>query len=251
MGMPNKALVLTRLKENAVYISWFKKIYGEGVLASPDRAYQALTESIASFEKTDFFSAFNSKYDHYLEGKYKLTEQEDLGMTLFFSEQFSNCNQCHQLKAIPATEKETFSDYTYHNIGVPVNTAVRIHNKTPEHYRDLGLFGNPEVNDTTTIGKFKVPTLRNVAVTAPYMHNGVFKELETVLAFYNKYNSKNKMRQINPETQEKWAPPELDENISLEELKSVPALDDKRINALISFIKILTDQRFEYLLKSE
>jgi len=251
MGMPSKELVLTRLKENDIYITSFKKIYGDDVLDMPDRAYEALTESIASFEKTDFFSPFNSKYDRFLEGTYQLTEQEDLGMTLFFSEQFSNCNHCHQLKTRPATAMETFSDYTYHNIGVPINTVVRSHNKTPDDYRDLGLFNHPKVSDKTHIGKFKVPTLRNVAVTAPYMHNGVFKELETVVNFYNKYNSKNQKRQINPETNELWAKPEIEENISLEQLQSGPALDDKRIKALVSFMKLLTDQRFEHLINPE
>jgi len=251
MGMPNKELVLTRLKENDVYITLFKKVFGNEVLDTPDQAYQALTETIASFEKTDFFSPFNSKYDRYLEEKYELTEQEDLGMTLFFSDQFSNCNHCHQLGARPATEKEMFSDYTYHNIGVPVNTAVRTHNNTPEEYRDLGLFNHPKVNDTANIGKFKVPTLRNVAVTSPYMHNGVFKELETVVAFYNKYNSKNHKRKINPETNKPWEKPEVSENMSLEKLQSGPALDDKRIKALVAFMKLLTDKRFEHLISPE
>jgi len=247
MGMPSKESVLVRLKENSIYATSFKKIYGDDVFNTPESAYQALTASIASFEQTDLFSPFNSKYDRFLDGDYQLTEQEDLGMTLFFSDQFSNCNQCHQLKAIPATKKETFSDYTYHNIGVPKNIAVREHNQTPSDYRDLGLFHHPKVTEISNKGKFKVPTLRNVAVTAPYMHNGVFTELETVVDFYNKYNSKNTKRQINPETNKPWAAPEVEENISFEELQSGPALDDKRINALVAFLKLLTDKRFEYL----
>ena len=113
---------------------------------------------------------------------------------------------------------------------------------------DIGLLNNPAVNDVIHKGKYKVPTLRNVAVTAPYMHNGVFNALETVVAFYNKYNSKQSSRQINPETNTTWASPEIDENLSLEELESGPALDNKRINALIAFMKLLTDQRFEHLI---
>jgi cytochrome c peroxidase len=248
MGMPSKEFVLKRLKENNSYSINFKKVYGNDVFDSPESAYKALTKSIASFEETDFFSPFNSKYDRYLTGNYKLSEQEDLGMTLFFSEQFTNCNQCHQLKSLPATEKETFSKYTYHNIGIPVNKAVREHNQTPNEYRDLGLFNHPLVTETSNIGKFKVPTLRNVAVTAPYMHNGIFEKLETVVAFYNKYNSKSKKNQINPETNKIWDEPEVEENISLTELEFGPALDSKRINALVAFMKLLTDQRFEYLI---
>ena len=250
MGMPDKAAVLARIKENETYLTNFKKVYGQHVLNSPEAAYLAIAESIAAFEKTDFFSSFDSKYDRHLKGEYELTEQEDLGMTLFFSEQFSNCNHCHQLNSRPATAKETFSDYTYHNIGVPVNIAVRKYNNSPEGYRDLGLYNHPDVDNPETIGKFKVPTLRNVAVTGPYMHNGVFQELETVMAFYNKYNTKNKKRQINPETAESWAAPEISENISLDELQSGPALDDKRIDAIVSFLKLLTDKRYEHLLEA-
>lgn len=251
MGMPAKELVLARIKENDLYVTRFNQVFGLDVLTTPERAYQALTESIASFEKTEFFSPFDSKYDRFLDGEYQLTEIEDLGMTLFFSEQFTNCNQCHQLKKRPGLREETFSDYTFHNIGVPVNQAVRNHNKTPKDYRDLGLFNHPDVENIESIGKFKVPTLRNVAVTAPYMHNGVFKELETVIKFYNKYNTKNKKRQINPETGIYWSEPEVKENIALKQLESAPALDDKRIKALVSFLKTLTDERFEYLLVSD
>jgi len=248
MAMPDKPSVIMRLRENASYVINFKILYGEDIFSSAERAYQALTESLAAFEQTDFFSSFDSKYDRYLQGQYQLSEEEDLGMTLFFSQQFSNCNQCHQLNKRPASTNEIFSDYTFHNIGIPVNTVVRAHNKTTLEYRDLGLFNHPDVSDPSTKGKFKVPTLRNVAVTAPYMHNGVFNSLETVVAFYNKYNSKQNSRQINPETNTTWAKPEIDENISLEELESGPALDDKRIDALVAFMKLLTDQRFEHLI---
>jgi len=249
MGMPDISSIISRLQENPFYINSFKTLYGDDIFNKPENAYQALTISIATFEQTDFFSPFDSKYDLYLKGKYELTEKEDLGMTLFFSEQFTNCNQCHQLSKRQTSPKEVFSDYTYHNIGVPVNTAVREHNKTPNKYVDQGLFNHPEVDNPDTIGKFKVPTLRNIAVTAPYMHNGVFKELKTVIDFYNKYNSKNKKRQISPETNLPWAEPEIEQNISLKELESGPALDDKRISALVAFLKILTDQRYEHMIQ--
>ena len=98
--------------------------------------------------------------------------------------------------------------------------------------------------------KFKVPTLRNVAITAPYMHNGVFQELETVIQFYNKYNSRSEAAQINPETNEHWGEPELSANISLTELESGPFLDERRVNALVAFLKLLTDRRYEVLLES-
>ena len=248
MGMPDKASVVVRLKENNAYVNAFKTLYGESIFDNDEAAYAAMTESIAAFEKTDFFAPFDSKYDRHLRGEYKMTKQEELGMTLFFSQQFTNCNICHQLKKIPESEGETFSNYEYHNIGVPTNIEGRKVNGVPLDHADKGLLDNPQVDDPSQAGKFKVPTLRNVAVTGPYMHNGVFKDLRTVVLFYNKYNTKSAARQINPETEEKWRNPEVPENIALKELETGPALDNKRIDALVAFMKTLTDRRYEPLL---
>ncbi|MEW8280067.1 MAG: cytochrome c peroxidase [Candidatus Thiodiazotropha sp.] len=249
MGMPDKAAVVQRLMESDAYITAFKQFYGEEIFEDAERAYAAMAGSIAAFEKTELFAPFDSKYDRYLRGEYELTTQEDLGMTLFFSQQFSNCNLCHQLKRLPGSEGETFSNYEYHNIGVPENRAVRRLNGVAEDHVDRGLLDNPRVDDAGLAGKFKVPTLRNVAVTGPYMHNGVFEELRTVVMFYNKYNSRSAKNRINPESGEKWAVAEVNDNISLKELETGPALNKKRIDALVAFMRILTDRRYEYLLE--
>ena len=248
MGMPDKASVVARLKEKPAYVAAFDRLYGEGVLNDVERGYRAMAESIAAFEKTEFFSPFDSKYDRYLRGEYRMTAEEDLGMTLFFSKQFTNCNLCHQLKRSPTAEGETFSNYQFHNIGVPANRAARAANGVGEGHIDHGLLDNPSVTDPAQDGKFKVPTLRNVAVTGPYMHNGVFKELRTVVLFYNKYNSRAEKRRINPESGDRWRAPEVAENLSMKELETGPALDDKRIDALVAFMKTLTDRRYEHLL---
>ncbi|MEK9754474.1 MAG: hypothetical protein VW338_14870 [Rhodospirillaceae bacterium] len=172
-----------------------------------------------------------------------------MGRLLFFSQQFTNCNLCHQLRGSQVAEKETFTNYRYHNIGVPANTAARKLNGTKPGHVDHGLLENPAVKDKIEDGKFKVPTLRNVAVTAPYMHNGVFKELRTTVLFYNKYNSKSAKRQINPETGAPFAPPEVPGTLAMKELTHGPALDNKRIDALVAFMKTLTDKRYEHLLE--
>lgn len=250
MAMPSKHAVADRLKENKAYISAFKILFGADIFDDSNAVYAAMAESIAEFEKTDLFAPFDAKYDRYVRGEYQMTKQEDLGMTLFFSQQFTNCNICHQLKPRPHTKGETFSNYEFHNIGVPINTAVRAVNGVAKDYIDNGLFDNPAIDDVKQKGKFKTPTLRNVAVTGPYMHNGVFKDLRTVVLFYNKYNSKSKKRQINPETNENFRSPEVAENISLKELKEGPALKDKEIDALVAFLQTLTDKRYEHLLVS-
>lgn len=249
MAMPSKQATVERLLENSNYKTAFLTLYGTDIFADADAAYAAMADSIAAFERTELFAPFNSKYDRFLAGTEKLTEQEELGRTLFFSEQFTNCNQCHQLRSSPAAEKETFTNYEYHNIGVPVNGLVRGLNGVAESHVDRGLLDNPGVNDAAQSGKFKVPTLRNVAITGPYMHNGVFQDLRTVVLFYNKYNSKSEKRQINPETSQTWQQPEVGENISWQELESGPALNDQRIDALVAFMQTLTDKRYESMLK--
>ena len=246
MGMPDKASVVARLKEDAAYIAAFDQLFAPGILDDSDAGYRAMTEAIAAFERTDLFAPFDSKYDRYLRGEVALTDEEELGRLLFFSEQFTNCNLCHQLHVSPVASDETFSNYEYHNIGVPVNTAARAVNGVTAV--DTGLLLNPAVDDPVTAGQFKVPTLRNVAVTGPYMHNGVFEDLRTVVLFYNKYNSVAERRQINPETGQPWRDPEVPDTLSTEELTHGPALEDQRIDALVAFMKTLTDARYEHLL---
>ncbi len=246
MGMPDKAAVVARLAENPDYQTRFAALFGADIFGDSDRAYDAMTKAIAAFERTPDFQPFDSRYDRALRGEIKLTDQEELGRVLFFSNQFTNCNLCHQLKKPGGQEGETFSNYQYHNIGVPANPALTaVHGAGKP---DPGLAENPNVADKAAeAGKFKVPSLRNVGVTGPYMHNGVFKDLRTVILFYNKYNSIAKRRQIDPETGKEWDPPEVADTISLTELETGPALDDKRIDALVAFLKTLTDQRYEAL----
>jgi cytochrome c peroxidase len=249
MAMPDEQAVAKRIQSNTDYLAAFKAIYGQNIFDQPKDTYLAMTDAIAAFEQTDFFSPFDSKYDRHLRGEYQLNEQEELGMTLFFSQQFTNCNQCHLLNKRPMTSNETFSNYSYHNTGIPTNKTLRKLNGLGESHIDEGLLNHPKVNDDSVRGQFKTPTLRNIAITSPYMHNGVFEDLRTVVLFYNKYNSKSAKRQTNPETKKAWAKPEISENLSLKELESGPALDDRRIDALVSFMKLLTDQRYEHLIK--
>lgn len=250
MGMADEKAVAARIAEREDYVAAFEAFYGKDVLTDPAKTFQAATSAIASFEREPGFSPFDSKYDRYLRGEATLTDQEELGRTLFFSKQFTNCNLCHDVKARNGRiEGATFTSYKYFNIGVPVNPDARKLNGSRADFVDPGLAANPAVNgDPKERGKFKTPSLRNVAVTGPYMHNGVFKDLRTVILFYNKYNSKKKSRQINPETGRRWAPPEVSDNIDMEKLESGPALDDNRIDALIAFLKTLTDRRYEPLL---
>jgi cytochrome c peroxidase len=249
MALPDAATLVQRLQENPNYAREFPALFGAEVFADPAAALQAFGESLQAFESTEFFSPFDSKYDRYLRGEYAPTEEELLGITLFFSNQFTNCNQCHQLQTFPEAERETFSNYAFENIGVPVNARLRAANGLGADYVDRGLLEHPDIADPAQAGRFKVPTLRNVALTAPYMHNGVFAELRTVLLFYNKYLARGSKAQINPETGAPWGEPEVAENLALDKLEAGRALDERSINALLAFLRMLTDRRYEPLLE--
>lgn len=243
MGMGSKKEVVDRIKENAYYVQTFKELFGEDIFKDDEEAYDAMTSAIATFERSNEFSSFDSKYDRYLKGEYDLTPLEDLGKSIFFSNNNNSCATCHVLKGEDKAG-ETFTNYEYHNIGTPANKTLRAKNGVKEI--DKGLLANPNVKDIAQNGKHKVPTLRNVAVTAPYMHNGVFKDLKTVIEFYDKYN--NKDRNINPETNKPWDDAEVKETIALKELKA-NALTDRKVEALVAFMKLLTDKKYEYLLE--
>jgi len=243
MGIPTKEFMIERLKENSYYVTEFQKLYGSDIFKNSEKAYDKMAESIAEFEKTKEFAPFDSKYDRYLKGEYELTDLEDLGKSLFFSNNNTNCATCHVLKGEDRAG-ETFTNYEYHNIGTPINHTLRAYTKASN---DKGLLANPKIDDRAKEGKFKTPTLRNIAVTAPYMHNGVFKDLESVIRFYDKYN--NPKQSINPETGKAWAEPEVEHSISKKELKS-KKLTDRKIEALVAFLKILTDKKYEHLVNN-
>jgi cytochrome c peroxidase len=90
--------------------------------------------------------------------------------------------------------------------------------------------------------------LRNVAVTGPYMHNGVFQELETAIIFYNRFLLGSEESRINPETNQPWGEAEVPSTIELELLREGQPLTDRRVSQLVAFLETLTDLRYEHLL---
>ena len=249
MGLPTAQSVVKRIQENPFYVVNFKRLYGEQVFDEKGKstlpAFQGFANAIQAFENTEQFASYDSKYDRFLKGEYELTVLEDLGRTLFFSNNNVNCNSCHLLKTEDSV-KEPFTNHQYRNIGVPSNPDIIALAGLKADYIDHGLLENPLVNDLKYDGKFKNPSLRNVAVTGPYMHNGAFKNLRTVMEFYDHYN--NPKRKLNPETGEPWRAPEVASTVDKEDLEA-QALTDRKIDALVAFMKILTDKRYESLIE--
>jgi len=79
----------------------------------------------------------------------------------------------------------------------------------------------------------------------------VFSELRTVVKFYNKYLARGSRAQINPETGEPWGDPEVSDNLALDKLQSGRVLEERGIDALVAFMRMLTDQRYEALLETD
>jgi len=247
MMMPDRASVIARVMENTAYVSALKALYGETLFDDVNTGYDAVAESIAAFEQTERFAPFDSKYDRFLRGEYTMSEEEELGYALFFSQANTNCATCHSLNSASESPNETFTNYEFENIGTPKNLETLTAKGLSADTQDFGLGVRDDINDTAHYGKTKVPTLRNIAVTAPYMNNGVFKELRTVLAFYDHMAGQGD-HPTNPETGKPWEAPDVNDTVNYDVLTGTKALTDTKIDALIAFLKLLTDERYEHLI---
>ena len=150
---------IARLKANPAYVALFESAYGTGEDAV---TIQNVQSAIASFERT--LVTNNSPFDKYAAGQFDaLTPQQRRGLNLFRSAA-TRCYECH---AAP-----TFGSDDFFVTGVP---------DLPGQPHDAG---RASVVEDGKEGAFKAPTLRNIALSAPYMHNGVFTTLEEVIDFY-------------------------------------------------------------------
>jgi len=256
MMMSDKSAVVDRIKENGEYVEAFKELYAKTIFDDVNASYDAMTEVIAKFEKTDKFAPFDSKYDRWKNGEYEFTLQEEAGYVLFFSQANTSCATCHTLNSSSeAVSNELFTNYEYHNIGTPRNNkamdarAALGLQDTNSTFKGLGsTVKNSDENWQAHLGKTKVPTLRNVAVTGPYMNNGVFKKLRTVLEFYDHMGESNhNLHPTNPETGEVWGSNDYNTTINHADLAQ-KSMSDTKIRNLEAFLRTLTDKKYEHLL---
>jgi cytochrome c peroxidase len=231
MNNPSKLKVIVQIR-NSDYADLFEKVYGKGALKDIETAYDQVAEAIAAFEASSELNQFTSKYDYYLKGEVTLTEQELRGLALYEDPDAGNCAACHISRSAAGEPPPLFTDFTYDNLGVPKNPANPFYylppafNKAGEDFVDYGLgaiLGLPD-----EMGKVKVPTLRNIGATSPYMHNGVFSTLTEVVDFYN-------TRDV-----EDWPPPEVAENVNHDELGDL-GLTPQEVDDIVAFLMTLTD----------
>ncbi|CUU00846.1 cytochrome c peroxidase [Candidatus Thermokryptus mobilis] len=214
MGMPDHDAVVKKLKGIPEYVDAFKKVFGGEITI--DRIAQA----IAAFERT--LLTGNSPFDRFIAGDQNaISESAKRGWQLFQGK--ARCITCHEFNR----SNPFFTDNKYHNIGVAMNQEgfAELARKAEllvkegkldqrkldelalnPAYSELGRFlvtFNPK-----DIGAFKTPTLRNVELTAPYMHDGSEATLLDVIEFYNRGGNENpnlsgEMRPLNLTDQEK------------------------------------------------
>ncbi len=231
MANTDVASIVERIR-SASYASLFREVFGKDALDDPQRAFDLMAEAIAAYERSPELNRFDSKYDYYLKGKTPLSGQEMRGLQVFEDPEKGNCASCHPSRAGRGGEPPLFTDYTYDNIGVPKNPESPFYymddkfNPAGVGFIDYGLGG--VVHKKEQNGKFRVPTLRNIAVTTPYMHNGVFRTLHQVVMFYS-------TRDVGP-----WPPPEVRENVNTRELGNL-RLTEQEVDDLVAFLKTLTD----------
>jgi len=159
--------VVQKLREKASYKNWFFQAFGDSTVTG-----ERLLKALAQFELT--LVSANSKYDRMIFGQEKYTEQEQNGYLLFQK----NCASCHV--------EPLFTNHDFEKNGLPLDTS-------------LNDFGRMKITKLSTDSlKFKVPTLRNIEFSYPYMHDGRFKKLREVVNHYAKTTALDRKIELQP-----------------------------------------------------
>jgi cytochrome c peroxidase len=185
--------VVQKLQRTPAYVSLFKAAYGD-TLITGEHTLKALSQFMLTLVSAD------SKYDKVIRGEDSFNTYEAKGYSLFRA----NCASCHK--------EPLFTNGEFENNGLPVDTTLNDKGRVALTHRP---------SDSL---KFKVPTLRNIEVSYPYMHDGRFRNLQMVLFYYTEGIAHTPT--LSPRLQRKMLLTE----------------DDKR--ALIAFLRTLTDEAF-------
>lgn len=246
---PNPAAVLAKLKSNRAYISLWQSAFGTPDInnLTPEQIalnYDRVGSAIAAYEASSEVNQFSSKYDAYKRGLATLTPLEAEGLQIFISPApgGGECYDCHTqigLANIEPPAGDAFTDFMYHNDGIPANPRNPGGNAAPDP--GLGAFletsSNPEWKALAAqnYGKFKSPTLRNVGKMQRFMHNGAFGSLEEVVHFYNTRDVFGSGWNGVP-----WAAPEYPFNMDFHGVGGLN-LTAHQEAALVAFMKTLSD----------
>ena len=244
MHNPNTRTVVLSVR-SAEYAGFFGQVFGPEVLASPlspagvDAAFDCVAQALATYMRSPEVSPFTSKYDSWKAGNAVLSEEELSGYQLFTGKAL--CFRCHA--------EPIFTNFGHQNLGTPRNPDNPFYQLPPPlnpdgmNYIDRGLGdllrGRGEEQAAREDGKFKIPSLRNCAVTPPYVHNGVHETLHDVVRFNN----------TRDEPWASWPAPEVPANVH----RHMPpmagtfgrlGLTDSEVDDIVAFLQTLTDGYF-------
>lgn len=231
MNNASKAAVVSKVK-SSTYASQFRTVFGSTAFDNTDQAFLYITQALAEYERTGMPNRFTSKYDAYLAGKTTLTAAEQRGLALFEDKAKGNCASCHLDQPAADGTPPLFTDFGYDNLGIPRNPANPFYTLPPAlnpagaAYVDYGL--STPIHNPRQAGKFKAPTLRNIALTAPYGHNGYFADLQSIVHFYN-------TRDVGT-----WAAPEVSFAMNITNMGDLKLSAQDEAD-LVSFMLTLTD----------
>ncbi|WP_321856281.1 cytochrome-c peroxidase [Paraburkholderia tropica] len=252
--MANKDVdsVAQKLK-NAPYAKHFNELFGSRIFDNPKMAVSEAMFAISRYQVEDpSFHPYNSKYDRWLEGRAHLSQAELHGLRLFNDPDKANCAGCHLSKPGKDGLPPMFTDYQYEALGVPRNRTLA-QNRDPKFY-DLGVCGpfRADMKDQQQYcGMFLTPTLRNSASRTVFFHNGIYHDLDRVMAFYNERNTdpgKFYPRGADGKI-EKYddMPADLQKNVDVADAPfdrkfgDKPAMTADEIHDIIAFLKTLND----------
>ena len=217
MGMQDYEAVVARVASVPAYVESFRRVF------KCDVTIENIARAIAAFERTQLSG--NSPFDRFMAGDANaITESQKNGWKLFRGR--AQCIQCHAF----SRRAPFFTDFDFHNTGVAtknrnVEKLVREAGKIKEvsglshteGFSDLGRY--LVTRQAKDIGAFKTPTLRDIELTAPYMHEGSQKTLLDVVKFYNRSGD------VNPHLDKRMRPLNL---------------TDEEMNSLVEFMRALT-----------
>ncbi len=235
------------------YFNDFVSQFNLPAAATDQQIFAKLQTALQTYQELDTdYLLFNSKFDKVEDGAATFTAAEQRGLAIFNNPNQGNCASCHTSRVGPAGERPVFTNFSYAALGLPRNPLIQ-KNADPTFF-DMGLCG-PKRTDlsarTDLCGQFKVPTLRNIALTAPYFHNASVSTLTEAVGFYA-------TRDIDPG---RWYPsvggvvqkfndlPAAHRGNVIstapfgQQAGAAPLLSAQNVADLVSFLQTLTDDR--------
>lgn len=244
-------LVTTKIMQGP-YAKQFRAALGSASASDPAAVVHGVGVALEAYLKSDEMTPASSKYDAYVRGQATLTEQERRGLELFKDRRHGACSGCHRLQETSTNPAESmFTDYGYDAVALPRNRELPA-NQQADAY-DLGLCERANITvpskDERLCSNFRTPSLRNVAVLESFGHNGVYKKLRDVVAFYA-------LRAVAPgriyPTGQTFddVPPKYRANVNIyapvynRKEGAAPPLSDDEIDAIVAFLGTLTDAAY-------